>query len=210
MKGRFIVLEGISGSGKGTQLIRLAERIYKQNEYAEVLLTREPSGGSFGRRTRELREEDKQAGRSPAERVREYIELYTQDTLDHCARVIGPALAAGVTVVSDRYYHSRLTYQVAQGLSFAEVLALQRQRGIIIPDMTFIIDVPPKAALTRIDARKSGRSQLERVDYMTDMARRYRELPGLLPDEDIVLIQGDRPESEVHDSIWGHCLELSA
>lgn len=196
--GKLIVFEGLSGSGKGTQLTLLASALFKSGE-KDILLTREPTSGQFGQAVRELREQHRREGVEPRTNAEEYLRLYTEDAREHSETVIAPAVRSGQIVLCDRYYHSRLCYQVEEGFSFEHVLSLQH--GIIKPDLTLIFDLPPELALKRIDAR-GERSQLERAEFMTRLRSRYLELPNTLREEEIRIIDSSVAVSAVAERVW--------
>jgi dTMP kinase len=196
--GKLIVFEGLSGSGKGTQLTLLASALFKSGE-KDILLTREPTSGQFGQAVRELREQHRREGVEPRTNAEEYLRLYTEDAREHSGTVIAPAVRSGQIVLCDRYYHSRLCYQVEEGFSFEHVLSLQH--GIIKPDLTLIFDLPPELALKRIDAR-GERSQLERAEFMTRLRSRYLELPNTLREEEIRIIDSSVAVSAVAERVW--------
>ncbi len=107
-RGRFLVLEGIDGSGKTTQVGLLAD--WLRETQSEVVVTREPTDGEWGRRYRAWARNELDA--TPEEVLRFFVE----DRREHVALVILPALARGAFLVSDRYYYSTLAYQAAHGV----------------------------------------------------------------------------------------------
>ena len=105
---RLIVLEGLDGAGTTTQAKRLVEHLRTRGGKAH--LTREPSDGPIGRLIREmLTGEHAIPGQPIAQST--FGLLFAADRLDHLQREVEPQLAAGATVVSDRWYHSSLAYQ---------------------------------------------------------------------------------------------------
>jgi dTMP kinase len=197
--GKLIVFEGLSGSGKGTQLLLLATTLFKHGS-KDLLLTREPTSGRFGQAVKELRAQHKRNGIEPRTAAGEYLRLYTEDAIEHSRVTIAPALAAGQTVLCDRYYHSRLCYQVEEGLSFDHVLSLQKE--VVRPDLTLLFDLSPELALQRIDTR-GERSQLERLELMTRLRGRYLELPGKLSGENIEVIDASCSVDKVAEQVAG-------
>ena len=209
-KGLYIVLEGISGGGKGTQQLRIASDLYNRSKFEDVLLTREPSDTPSGRRVRAQREADKAAGIPTSQHADLYAQLYTEDTIVHCGQLIAPALQRGTHVVCDRNYHSRFAYQAREGVPVPRLLGLRNSAGIIIPDLTLILDLDPKLALARIDSdrSRSGRSSLEQEKIMNDLRERYRGLPGILGDENIKIVDASGTEEHTFSNIKPHLDEL--
>lgn len=146
-RGRLIAVEGIDGSGKSTQAALLAEAT---GAYA----THEPGATAIGQRLRALLLD-------PAVRLdaRSETLLVLADRAQHVAEVVGPALAAGSWVVSDRFSPSTLAYQgYGRGLAVDQLAAMSQWASDgIEPDLVVLIDVPPEMAAGRRHRRASGR-----------------------------------------------------
>ena len=139
----FLVVEGLDGAGTTTQAAAVAAELARRG--ARVRTTAEPSEGAVGRllRTYVRREVD-----LDPETV---TLLFTADRSDHVARVIGPALADGQTVVCDRYVLSTLAYQGAQGVDRAWIVELSSR--FPAPGLTVYLDVAEDERRARIEAR---------------------------------------------------------
>ncbi len=185
----FVSIEGIEGCGKSTQARRLAEWLGPQ-----ALLTAEPGGTALGRAIREL--VLAKGGRvSP---VAELL-LFFADRAQHVEEVVRPALAAGRTVVSDRYTDSTLAYQgYGRGLSLELVRSLAAHAtGGLSPDLTVLIDVPVEIGLAR--ARRRGVADRIEVE-VREFHERVREGYHCLAREERtrwVVIDGSGDEAEV-------------
>jgi dTMP kinase len=142
--GRLIAFEGIDGAGKSTQLRRLAAALRAAGR--EVVATREPTDGSWGRRIREMARSGVRV--APAEELRWFVE----DRREHVAAVIRPGLARGALVLSDRYFLSTVAYQGARGLDPERLLA-EAEAEFPLPDLALVLDVDPEAGLARVAAR---------------------------------------------------------
>lgn len=157
-KGVFITFEGIDGSGKSSQARLLADALHTQG--IETQLTREPGGSQGAEEIRRLLVEG-DPDRWSAETE---ILLFTAARRDHLEKTIRPALAAGKTLISDRFADSTRVYQGAARAALRDVVdSLHDQMIGLEPDLTFIIDMEPKAALTRGLARKSGEDRFEEL-----------------------------------------------
>lgn len=143
-RGSFLVLEGIDGSGKSTQLQRLAAALEAAGH--AVLATREPSDGAIGRRIREMARSGETL---PPERE---LEWFMEDRAEHVREVIQPALAAGRTVLCDRYYLSTVAYQGARGLDWEAILAESEAR-FPRPDLAVILEIDAASGLARTRLR---------------------------------------------------------
>lgn len=157
-RGLFISVEGADGSGKSTQVRRLAD--YLRARGHDVVVTREPGGGGEGAETlRTL------LLNGPADRwspMAEALLMYAARA-EHLEKLIRPALAAGKTVLTDRFADSTMAYQgVAGGLGDARVAALH---GAVVgaddPDLTIILDIPADAGLARAAKRRGAETRFE-------------------------------------------------
>jgi len=153
---RFITFEGIDGSGKSTQARRLADSM--REDGMDVVLTREPGGSAGAEEIRRLLVEGDPARWSPETETL----LFTAARRDHLERTIQPALDMGKTVISDRFADSTRVYQGAARNSGRDLV--DQLHSLMIgrePDLTFIIDMNPDAALARGLARQSGEDRFE-------------------------------------------------
>ena len=189
----FISFEGIDGSGKTTQARLLAD--WLRVEGRDVVTIREPGGTPLGERIRELLLA--QGDVSPwAEAA-----LFAAARAELVERVIRPALDRGADVVSDRFVDSSLAYQgIARGLGVDAVLELNREavQGVL-PDVTFLLLVPPEAAGARLGP------SLDRIEdtgpaFHAQLDRAYRELAERFP-ERIVPLDGELPQDELAELV---------
>jgi dTMP kinase len=161
-RGSFLILEGIDGSGKSTQLPRLVARLEAAGH--EVVATREPSDGAIGQRIRQVARSGEAL---PAERE---LEWFMEDRAEHVREVIQPALAAGRTVVCDRYYLSTVAYQGARGLDWQAILAESEAR-FPQPDLALILEIDPAAGLARTHSRgEAADPGFENLEFLERVA----------------------------------------
>ena len=186
--GRFITFEGIDGSGKSSQARLLADALQAQG--VATHLTREPGGSQGAEEIRRLLVEG-EPDRWSAETE---ILLFTAARRDHLEKTITPALAAGKTVISDRFADSTRVYQGAARAALRDVVdALHAQMIGVEPDLTLIIDMDPAAALTRGLARKSGEDRFEELGlgFQEKLRAGFLSLAQEYPDR-CHLIDGDQ------------------
>lgn len=160
-KGLFIVLEGVDGSGKTEQCRRLAAWLRGRGE--QVVETREPTDGEWGRRYRRWARGEIEAS---AEQV---LGFFIEDRREHVANVINPACERGAVVVCDRYVDSTLAYQAAQGIDRTELAERFARESFPVPDLVLWLRLPPAIALERLGSQAVERFErlafLERVDF---------------------------------------------
>lgn len=167
-RGLLIVFEGLDGSGKSTQLPRLAARLRAAG--AHVVETGEPYDCVAGRRIREMAKEGQ--GLTPEEERA----LFFEQRREHVRKVIRPALEAGWVVLSDRYFLSTVAYQGARGLDGRALLA-ESEAEFPAPDLVLLLELPPASGLERV-ARRGGTPEpaFERADFLAQVAERFHAL----------------------------------
>lgn len=191
--GHFISFEGIDGSGKSTQARLLAEALGEKGH--DVVLTREPGGSPGAEDIRKLVLEG-EPDRWSAEAE---LLLFTAARRDHLERLIEPALAAGQTVICDRFADSTRMYQ---GLSRGDLRAKVDQLHALMigrePDLTLLIDMDPDMGLTRALSRGTGEERFESfgADLQTQMRAGFLDLAREFADR-FVVIDGNRPVDDV-------------
>jgi dTMP kinase len=191
--GTFIVFEGVDGCGKGTQLKMLASHLFDVDKKNVVLLTREPTGFSgAGRELRRRLLTDK----NPRENAELYTQLFVDDRKEHMENIVIPALHLGKLILCDRHKYSTIVYQQTQGI--AKDTLIQMHEGMPKPKVVFVIDVPAEVALGRI---KNQIELFEKIDFMNELRQGYLRLKEMMPDENIIVIDGNRPVEEVHKQI---------
>ncbi|WP_423206395.1 dTMP kinase [Paracoccus yeei] len=189
----FISFEGIDGSGKSTQARLLADRLRALGH--ETVLTREPGGSDGAEQIRALLVEGGQERWSPETELL----LFNAARRDHVERLIRPALDRGAWVVSDRFADSSRVYQgVARDGNRQLVEALHCLVIGIEPDLTFLIDMDPAAALARSKARGGAEDRFESLglEFQQRLRAGFLELAREYPDR-IRVIDGEGPEDAV-------------
>jgi len=185
----FVTFEGVDGSGKTTQVELL--RSYLAEQGRDVVATREPGGTPLGERVRELLLD------GPEMAPWAEAALFAAARAELAERVIGPALARGADVVSDRYVDSSLVYQgIARRLGLERVLELNLLAiGDLLPDRTFVLDVEPELAAGRVGESRD-RIESETDDFRGAVAEGYRSLEAVFPQR-VRVLDGSRPASEI-------------
>lgn len=196
-KGHFITVEGIDGVGKSTQAA-LMEAVLDSAGY-DVLRLREPGGVKISEQIRAILLDPANAEMGD---VCELL-LYEAARAQLVHQVIRPALAAGVTVVCDRFYDSTAAYQAfADGLdrnmvSQANELAVDGCR----PDLTLVFDLPVEDALRRRSGREAeDRLELKGLEFQERVAAGFRAVAADEPDR-VKLIDAGGSIAEVFSGV---------
>ena len=152
MRGLFITLEGIDGSGKSTQRELLARELRRRG--LDIVVTREPGGTAIGEGIRHLMVSDATSHIAPTTELLLYVAARAQ----HVAELIRPALEKGRNVVSDRYTDSTVAFQgYGRGLDLMMIEELNSfATGGLKPDLTIVFDLDPEMARTRQGSRPIG------------------------------------------------------
>jgi dTMP kinase len=201
--GRFVVLEGIDGSGTTTQVARLTERLRAAG--VAVRGTREPSDGPVGTLVRQVLTGRVivPGGRAPGWATMAL--LFAADRMDHVESEIEPFVAAGGVIVSDRYDASSLAYQsVSSGAEAREAVEWIRSlnRYVRRPDLTIVLDLHPEVAADRRLHRGEAAQLYEQNEVQRALSAFYRDLAKHMPSDRIVVIDGGGSIDEVHARVW--------
>ena len=196
----FITLEGIEGSGKTTQIRRLAE--FLEDKGVDCVTTRQPGGTLIGENIRSILLDPANSALEP---LAELL-LYMADRAQHINELIRPALKKGKTVVCDRYFDATLVYQgFARGLSIELIRQLhQLLFDDLKPDVTLLLDLPPQVGLERAwrqlnNGQRSGhesRFEAEAVAFHEKVRAGYLELARIEP-ERFRIIDAVQPQNQV-------------
>lgn len=209
--GKFIVVDGPDGSGKGAQLDRLERWIVESGRHC--CRARDPGGTEIGDRIRHvLLGYDLSRMDATCEAL-----LFMASRAQLVAEVVRPALADGQTVLCDRFISATCSYQVAAGFPRQKVLELGRYAvGDTWPDLTIVLDLPPEIGFERTGrkphhvGKRSDAGQLNMFDgaqpdamesrsleFHRRVRELFRELPAVYP-RPVVVIDAE-PEEE---AVW--------
>jgi dTMP kinase len=205
-RGLFITLEGLDGSGKTTQINRLAAWMKKRGH--GVVVTRQPGGTATGDRIRALTLDSRSSHLAPMAEMA----LMFADRAQAIAEVIEPALEAGQIVLCDRFTDSTEAYQ-GGGRELGSAIVLELHRLIcknLQPDLTLLLLPGLEASLSRARRRNQraaaasgsdeGRFEQEQDAFYRRVWEKYREIAAREPAR-VVLIEGDLTIDEVHEQI---------
>jgi len=199
--GKLISFEGSEGSGKSTQIARLAGHLQKAGR--EVVATREPGGTEIGEQIRNIIVHNSKGDEMCPETE---LLLFTAARAQVVREVIVPALTRGAIVLSDRYLDSSTVYQgIARNLAPGPVSDINRFAvGNVMPDLTIVIDVPTEVSLERIRQRASDlpdRMERENIVFYTKVREGYLLLAQQWP-ERVVVVDGTQTVEALDKKIW--------
>jgi dTMP kinase len=208
-RGLFITFEGGDGSGKSTQMRRLAARLRAEGQ--TVLETVEPGGTAIGMQIRRVLLDSKNHELRPTTELLLMFAARAQNVDE----LILPALSRGEIVLCDRFTDSSLVYQgAARGLGAEVVYDVDRIacRGLV-PDLTIVVDIETELGLERARGRNQKTQDVEtRLDeqaigFHRKVREAYLQLAAEEPNR-VKLIDGSRSEEEVEKDVWGVVLTI--
>ena len=178
MKGKFIVFEGIDGSGKTTQINKLSKWLIETDlipENNKLVITREPGGTKLGKSLRSLLL-DTSIEKSP-DSITELL-LYAADRSQHVNEIIRPTVNRGDWVICDRFCGSTVAYQgYGRKLDIKLIQDLETiaTQGIY-PDITFLLDISVEESIKRRTNRKDDRIEKEGREFLSDVSLGFNSL----------------------------------
>jgi len=189
-QGKFIVIEGLDGSGKSAQIDLVVNFLKEKGK--EVIVTREPTI-------------DSDAGRKIKQALKKEIiveplelqKLYVQDRKEHLENKVIPALEEGKFVVSSRYAFSTFAYGYSDGLDVD--LLIKMNEEFLLPDLTIIVDVKPESCIERIEGRGEPVELFEKLEKLTKVNEIYKKINTMF--ENVVVVDGEKSILEVFEEI---------
>lgn len=197
-RGKYIVIEGLDGSGKSTQHQRLLE--YLGNKAIGV---REPGGTAMAEAIRTL---VKDAALPRAPRTNSY--LFAAARAELADTIIQPALAKGRHVIADRNWLSTIAYQGAEGVETTEIHQVNKlaMKELFYPDIVIFLDTSVAACQTRLASRGDPSDYFEQRDEAFFQRVRHHYLAQLRTLPLACTIDGNQSPDEVANNLL-HCLK---
>jgi dTMP kinase len=211
MRGLLITMEGVEGSGKSTQLERLAERLRTTGR--PLTVTKEPGGTALGRELRRLLLTAHASGEAWAPEAE--LLLFYADRAQHLAQVVRPALGRGEVVLVDRFEDSTRAYQGAQGVPEEALDALRTLvLGDLRPHLTLLLDLDPEEGLRRVGARNAAqdgfaetRFDEAHLEFHRAVRARFLAIAGREPGRVAVIPAHGEPD-QVAAGVWARVSAL--
>lgn len=196
MRGRFIVFEGLDGSGKSTQISLLEKKL--KAEGRKVMVTAEPTQSVTGGALRDALSGN--YSRSQAE----LAAMFLADRIFHNVNKntgIQAALEKGFDVICDRYYYSSFAYQGMDcGLEWVMKMNLDCPE-IMKPDVCIFLDLDAEGSKRRIDTNRAAAEIFEQEETLKAVRSKFFEVFELLEDENIRIIDASRSIGEIAEDI---------
>jgi len=199
--GFLISFEGSEGSGKTTQIARLATHL--EDSGHEVVITREPGGSDIGEEIRHiLQHADSSYNMFPETELL----LFAASRAQLVREIIIPNIEEGNIVLCDRFLDSTTVYQgVAREIAEDPVQTINTFAvGDIIPDLTIVIDVPAAMGLERVKHRANSlpdRMEKENIEFYETVREGYIVLAKSLPKRFLVF-DGTKEKQDIEAEIW--------
>lgn len=199
----FIVIDGVNGAGKSTLQRNMVD--YFESKRKHAIATREPGGTSLGKKIREVVLGVNQERPAPMAE----LFLFAADRAEHVSKIIKPSLAAGKSIISDRYYYSTFAFQGFGRKIDLETINVINRIAIanMLPNLTIILDLEPEVGLRR-NSSSAGRAlktdedafEHEKLDFQHRMREGFLEAAKIVS-EPCVVIDAHKPPLEVFNEI---------
>ena len=195
MRGKFITLEGIEGSGKSTSLDTISKILETLD--IEFIITKEPGGGPLGKDLRKILLDKKTSISSEVELL-----LMMADRKNHIDNILEPSLEKGVWVISDRYLDSSYAYLGGgRQIDTSKIDLLTELLKLPTPDLTILFDLSPEIALQRAKNRSElDRFESEPIDFHQRIREAYLNLANDYV-ERYVVIDASKDIKNVRDQV---------
>jgi dTMP kinase len=187
--GKFIVFEGIDGSGKST-LTKNLFLLYHQKKIP-IILFREPTSYATGIRLREFLQNKIQLD------SKDELNLFIEDRKESVSKNIRPHLNNNYNILLDRYYYSTAAYQANEFRSPHSILTLNLKEDFPVPDFLFYLEIDPEVSLTRLQANRGELERFEKLDKLKSIQFNY----DLVLPKSTIRLDATKSEQELVDEV---------
>lgn len=194
--GKFIVIEGLDGSGQGTQISKLAYFLNDTRQkdkfgYTGAQITKEPTPNLIGGLIRSQLNHDWKSSQECLQL------LFCADRAHHLEKEIVPLLEKGVIVVCDRYFFSTVAYGSLDIKDRNWLLELNK--NFLLPDVTILLKVSPKVCVERIYKNRYSVELFEKEELLAKVWENFDKLSKEF--ENVSVVNGERPIDQIHQEI---------
>ncbi len=194
--GKFIVVEGLDGSGQGTQIGKLVDFLNDTRQkdkfgYTGVQLTKEPTPNLIGGLIRSQLNHDWKSSQECLQL------LFCADRAHHLEKEVIPLLEKGVVVVCDRYFFSTIAYGSLDIKDRNWLLELNK--NFLLPDITILLKVSPKVCVERIYKNRYSVELFEKEEFLTRVWENFDKLSKEF--ENVSVVNGEGPIDQIHQEI---------
>ena len=194
--GKFIIFEGLDGSGQSTQADILFDYLEERKQkrkfgHTGVHLTKEPTPSLIGGLIRGQLSHDWKSNPECLQL------LFAADRLHHLEREVIPLLERGITVISDRYFFSSIAYG---GVEIRDTKWLfEINENVLLPDLTFLLKVSPKVCIQRITESRHGFTLFEKEKMLEEVSKNYAALAKKY--KTTYVVNGEKPIDRIAENI---------
>jgi dTMP kinase len=198
-KNLFLAFEGIDGSGKSTQVKKLASKLTEEGH--RVFTTCEPTTGPIGKMIRDIFSHRMEGDQ------RTIAALFAADRLEHLLNKkdgILKKLEEGYTVITDRYYFSSYAYHSVHDIDMNWVIEANKLSAQLLrPDLNIYIDISPEISMNRIKNERDSVEMYETLENQKNVYAKYAEAFELEKGrEKIISINGNQPADQLANEVW--------
>ncbi len=195
--GKFIVFEGLDGSGQTTQVNLLGK--FLEGNSCKVFLTKEPTKVSeAGEKINDI------LNRKVKIPPLELQKIFAEDRKRHLEDQIVPALKEKKIVISDRYFFSSFAYGAADGAKLEDIIEIND--NFLIPDLTIILKVRPDVCIERIKKRGIPQTLFEEKEKLAKVWNYYEKFPTIF--ENVMIINGESSIEDISKEVKEIVLEI--
>jgi len=200
-KGKFIVIEGLDGSGSTTQAVLLAKYLFEKDKCHVPVLTREPTSlTSYGKEIRRRLKNELLPNEEVIDDFGYWADLFVKDREWHLKNIVEHNTKMSLSVISDRHMLSTLAYQSSQGGDIKKLVEMHN--GFVRPDMTIFLRISVETALQRQGKRGDSTEYFEKEHVLKKVAENYEKAISLIGEEqNVVIVDGSLTVEEVFNLI---------
>lgn len=194
--GKFIVFEGLDGSGHSTQTELIFEHL--RNDKIDIAFCREPTDNFIGKEIRRLLRDDNKHEFTPLEKQ----QLFVADRVIHTRTKVISFLESNVNIVCDRYYFSTLAYGFSDGLD--SNFLLEYNKHFPIPDTVIFLKVAPEICMERIKKRGKPIEHFEKLEILKRVNDGYRQAFDCYQrwtGKEVFIVNGENSEEKVFENV---------